>query len=198
MPPAWIRKKYCAPISLHGSGAHIVRIGMKLQIATLLALAAFTPQLHSQDPLPTTYRLQFRFKEVSGTVETSRNYTLMLQSKTRGKINASTRVPFFTSSKGDNREVHTAALGSIIECNVEDRDSMLALDCSFESSFAAPKQPATATPSGFLPVVHSRQATVRAHIPLAQEVRLAAMDDPSSGNRLEIFVVAERALAGRP
>jgi len=47
-------------------------------------------------------------------------------------------------------------------------------------------------PVGFPPVVNSRQVQTTAVVPLGSEVQIARVDDPSSGNRLTIFVLAER------
>jgi hypothetical protein len=108
----------------------------------------------------------------------------VLQSGSRGKINASCRIPYY--SKSELKELHTVALGSIIECSVKDADAAVRLDCAFESSYVAPDQPAQQRPVGFPPVVNSRQVQMTAAVPPG------SIDDQSSGNSLTIFVLAER------
>ena len=68
----------------------------------------------------------------------------------------------------------------------------VSLDCAFESSYVAPEQPLEQLPIGFLPIINSRKVSTAAVIPIGPEVQVALLDDPSSGNRLEIFVSAER------
>jgi hypothetical protein len=124
--------------------------------------------------------------------EVTRNYMLVAQSDSLGKINASRRLPHYTSSKGEAKELHTVALGSIIECTPSDQGAAVRLHCAFESSYVAPEQPVEQTPIGFLPVIHSRQVSTTALIPIGREVQVAQLDDPASGKQLEIFVSAER------
>jgi len=59
----------------------------------------------------------------------------------------------------------------------------------------APGQQAAKIPTGFLPVIHSRQVSSTAVIALGPSVMIAGIDDPASGNRLEILVSAERFAA---
>ena len=143
-----------------------------------------------------TYRLQIRMKEsradVKDSTATTRNYVLVVQSKSRGSINASRRIPYYTNPKGDAKELHTVALGTIIECMAEDKDGGVRLDCHFESSHVAADQPTAQVPIGFPPVMRSRQVKTTALAPIGQEVRIARLDDPASGNPLEIFILAER------
>jgi len=130
--------------------------------------------------------------EAKGATENTQIYELVVQSRVRGKIDASRRIPVYTGSKGDAKEMHTVALGTIVECTADDRETLVRVDCAFESSYAAREQPPIQTPYGFLPTINSRQASVAALVPIGQEVRVARMDDPSSGNLLEIFLSAER------
>ena len=159
-----------------------VRVVMKNIAIYWLVAATF---LFAQDTPTATFRLQIRMKESPAT---TRNCVLTLQNKTRGSINASRRIPYYTNSK----ELHMLALGTIIECAAEDKDGGLRLDCHFESSHVAPDQPASAVPFGFPPVVRSRQVKATVLAPIGREVSIARLDDPASGNTLEIFILAER------
>lgn len=166
---------------------------MRLLIACTLAAGALAQVTLAQEGSP-TYRLRFRLQE-SGTevkTATTRNYDLIVQSKSRGKINASRRIPYYTSSKGEAKELHTAAVGSIIECSPEERETGVLLQCAFESGFIAQDQTAQPVPFGFLPLINNRQASTTAFVAIGPEVKLASMDDPSSSNRLEVFVTVER------
>jgi hypothetical protein len=166
---------------------------MKNLAACLMLAFTLVGAAPAQDKAATTYRLHFRFRESGpGTKETTKDYFLAVQTKSRGKINASRRVPYYTSSKGEAKELHTAALGSIIECMPDDSAAGLRLDCAFESSYVVPGQPAQQTLAGFLPLINSRQVSTVAVIPVGTEVQVALLDDPASGNRLEILVSAER------
>ena len=141
------------------------------------------------------FRLLFRMQEQGPGVERpTQEYALVIKSESRGKINASRRLPNYTSSKGGAKELHTVALGSIIDCRVQEADEGVLLDCAIESSAVASEQPAKHVPVGFLPVMNSRQVQTTAVVPLGPEVQIARLDDPTSGSRLEVFVTAERFL----
>ena len=159
---------------------------MKKMIVCLVIAPFFVPAVPAQEKPVSTFRLHIRMLESGAQAEgTTRNYVLVAQSESRGKINASRRLPHYTSSKGEAKELHMVALGSIIECTPEDAEGGVRLDCAFESSYVAPEQPDKQTPIGFLPVINSRQVFVTALIPIGPEVQVARLDDPSSGNRLE-------------
>lgn len=167
---------------------------MKRGFAGLLFIAAWWQgALPAQENAPPTYRLSFRMQETGLDPQpTIRHYVLLAQSNTRAKINASQRLPYYTSGKGETKEVHTAALGSIFECIPQEKGSAVRLDCSLESSHVSPTQPVKQQPIGFLPVVVARQASVTATVPVGQEVPLVRIDDPTSNSRLDIFVSIEK------
>ena len=166
---------------------------MKIITACLAIASSFACVALAQDKPAVTFRLHFRMHESGAKAEeTTRHYVLALQSESSGKMNASRRLPFHTSSKGEAKELHTQALGSIIECDARDAARGVRLNCAFESSYVEAEQAATPTPIGFLPVTHSRQVHTTVVVPLGTEAQIAQLDDPSSGNRLEIFVSAER------
>ncbi len=166
---------------------------MKVMIACLVIASSLASVVLAQEKPAPTFRLHFRMHE-SGpqTEETTRNYVLLLQSESRGKINASRRLPHYTSSKSEAKELHMVALGSIIECTPKDEEAGVRLSCAFESSHVAAEQPREQPPIGFLPVLNMRQVSTTAVVPIGLEVQVANLDDPSTGNRLEIFVSAER------
>ncbi|MFN0101724.1 MAG: hypothetical protein ACKV2U_06490 [Bryobacteraceae bacterium] len=166
---------------------------MKSTTAWLAIAATFASLVSAQDRPVSTFRLHFRIQESPVEANgTARIYVLAMESKSRGKINATRRLPYYTSSKGEAKELHTVALGSIIECKAEDGEGGVRLDCAFESSYVAPEQPRRQVSIGFPPVINSRQINATALVPIGREVQITRLDDPSSGNRLEIFVKAER------
>jgi hypothetical protein len=159
-----------------------------LFIAPILAGAAL-----AQEKVSPTYRLNFQLRDSpSETKQTVRNYSVIVQSRSRAKINASRRLPYYTSSKNEAKEVHAAAIGSIIECTPDERDAGVVLNCAFESSHVAAAQPTKQPPVGLLPVVNSRQVSTTARIPFGVQVQIATLDDPSNATRTEIFVTVER------
>ena len=187
------RKRVPPVVCLHALAQQTVCLGMKSMTACLVIASSFASVVLAQEKPVSTFRLRFRMHESGAQAEeTTRNYVLLLQSESRGKVNASRRLPHSTSSKGEAKELHTIALGTIIECTVEDAEAGVSLDCAFESSYVAPEQPVEQPPIGFLPIMNSRQVSTTAVIPIGPEVQVARLDDPSSGNRLEIFVSAER------
>lgn len=167
---------------------------MKPGIAGLLfATAILLPSVRAQEKSPPTYRLTFRMQETGLDPQPAiRHYVLLAQSNTRAKINASQRLPYYTSGKGETKEVHTAAVGSIFECIPQERGASVRLDCSLESSHISPTQPLKQQSIGILPVVVARQASVTATVPIGEEVILVRMDDPTSNSRLDIFVSIEK------
>jgi hypothetical protein len=166
---------------------------MKVMTAWLVIASSFASVVLAQEVQVSTFRLNFRIHESGAQAEgTTQKYVLLVQSGSLGKINASRRVPHYTRSKGDAKELHLVALGSIIECTPQDAEGGVRLNCAFESSHVAPEQPLKQPPIGFLPVLNMRQVSMTAVVPIGPEVLLASLDDPSSGNRLEVFVSAER------
>jgi hypothetical protein len=165
---------------------------MKSWITCILATVTFVPSLDAQENQAPTYRLSFRMKESGAAKATTRNYVLIVQNRSRGKINASRRLPYYTSSKGEAKELHTASLGSIIECTPHETDPGVRLNCDFESSYVAPNQPGGQPPIGFPPVINARQVSTSAFVAIGPEVQIVRLDDPSSNNSLEIFVSIER------
>jgi hypothetical protein len=133
-----------------------------------------------------TYRLRFRMEQstASGAKADARSYILLLQNKTRGSIDATRRIPYY-----NGKELHTVAVGNLIECTANSEDTGVRLDCNLESSFVAPDQPASAQP---FPVIRSRRIKTNALAPIAREFRIARLDDPATGTPLEVFVLAER------
>ncbi len=162
----------------------------------MLAVGAFPPVAPGQEA-PSNYRVSFRMVE-SGTSSkpVTLSYVIAMQSGSRGRINASRRIPFYTSVKGEAKELHTVAVGSIIDCTVDDREANVRLNCSFESGYVAPDQPAMAPPVGFPPHINNRQVSTTTLVGIGPEVRIASLDDPSSGNRLEVYVRVERFNGG--
>jgi hypothetical protein len=160
----------------------------------LLPILASLSSLAQEKPTPTSYRLHFRIQESQPASKPSDSvYDLIIQSRSHGKINASRRIPYYSSSKSEAKEVHSVALGNIIECNAHEQDAGVQLNCSFESSFVTPVHMAEPRPAGFLPVTISRQVSTTAWVPLGSEIQIAGLDDPASKSRLEIFVTAARA-----
>ena len=78
---------------------------MKNLAACLLLVFTLESAAPAQDKASSTYRLHFRFRGSGlNTKEVTRDYKLVVQARSRGKINASRRVPYCTSSKGDAKE----------------------------------------------------------------------------------------------
>ncbi|MGH9627802.1 MAG: hypothetical protein ACRD7E_05620 [Bryobacteraceae bacterium] len=120
-----------------------------------------------------------------------------MQAESKGTLNASYRIPYYTSTKGEAKELHTVALGSIFDCVARDAEDAVRLDCGFESSFVAKRQQSI-PPVGFPPIIQSRQAHTTAVVPLGAEVVMAELDDPTTGNRLQFFIFAERFTVSGP
>ncbi len=146
-----------------------------------------------------SYRLHFSISETGQDGKTAtRRYGVLAGNRSRAKINASRRIPYYSSQSASTRrvakEVHTAALGTIIECTPREDGSGVQLDCTFETSFAVPNQPAH--PVGFLPVAISRQVSTNVLVEPGREQQIALLDDPANNTRVEIAVMVER-LPGR-
>lgn len=186
-------------LGLHELAEVLVNFEMQSKISILWTGAFLNCCLFAADPLPSTYRLHFRVTEsrpeAKDNTGSNRNFQMIVQSRSRGKINASRRLPHYTSTKSEAKELHLAALGSMLECIPEDRKNGVRLDCSFESSFVAPDQGCKPVATGFLPVIHSRQMSSTAVLPIGTEVLFASFEDPASGNLLEIYLVAQRLVA---
>lgn len=160
---------------------------------TLLALIGFLSIAHAETKPTPQYRLDIRMLETaaSQTPPKESRYMILLQAGTRAILNANERLAYYSfSKKNAERELHTIDLGTIFDFIVHyDGDSGTHLECGFESSFASRQAPHT--PSG-LPQIQSRKARTTAIVPLGKEVEMAQLDDPTTGNRLQFFVVLKR------
>jgi hypothetical protein len=150
---------------------------MPLILALLTAASARADSAHNLD---------FRFHETNDKVTQDRRYSLMLTRGAPSKLNTGLRVPYFMKEK----EVHTVvATGTVIECRGSDKGAvLLGLECGFESNAMPPRQPRPA--AGLLPLINTRSIHVTTVVRVGKEYKLAALDDPVTGGRLEIFVTA--------
>lgn len=163
---------------------------MRSAILSLIALVS----INAQEGL-LSYRLHFSISETGQDQKTAtRRYDILAGNRSRAKINASRRIPYYTATSAnknrDVKELHTAALGTIIGCTPIENGSGVQLGCDFESSFVVPNQPAP--PAGFLPVTIARQVSTTVMVELGKQQQIALLDDPASGTRVEIAVMVER------
>jgi hypothetical protein len=163
-----------------------------VRLKLLVICLSFAPLVAAQTKVPPQYRIEIRVRESSREAAAKESrYTLLVQSESKGALNASYRVPFYSSTKGEAKELHTVALGNIFECSAHGAEGGVRLDCAFESSFISKRQ-TSPPPVGFPPLIQSRTAHTTAVLPLGKELPMAAMDDPTTGNRLEFFVSAQQ------
>jgi len=159
-------------------------------LALLVLAAAFS---FADDKLP-VFRLSVELVETadaqtSSAQTTRRGYDMLSESNSRAKINASVRVPYF-SGPPEQPQVHTFAIGSIVECTPRDLDRGVHVNCSIESSYLAP--PRAGQANGLPPQFHSRQMQASAQIPLAERVLLTAFDDPASQHHIDVYITVRK------
>jgi hypothetical protein len=118
-------------------------------------------------------------------------YSLLLQVETKGTLNASYRIPYYSSTKGDAKELHTVALGSIFDCVAREAGVGVSLECGFESSFASTR-PQPHLPTGFPPTIQSRKVHATAVLPFGIEIAMAELHDPTTGSQLQFLVSVEQ------
>jgi hypothetical protein len=162
------------------------------KVMLCFALFSIAAEIQGQVKTPGQYRVQIRMREsnpLSAPKEST--YTLLLQAESKGTLNASYRIPYYSSKKGEAKELHTVALGSIFDCVARDAEGGVRLDCGFESSFVS-RRWQSAPPIGFPPMIQSRQAHTTAVVPFGSELAMAELDDPTTGSRLQFFIFAER------
>ncbi len=165
------------------------------RVIVLFAFVSITADLLGQTKAAPQFRIQIRMRESSKQFAPKDSiYTLLLQAESKGTINASYRIPYYSATKGEAKELHTVALGSIFDCVGQDAEGGVRLDCGFESSYVSRRQQSV-TPIGFPPMIQSRQAHTTAVVPFGVEVSMAELDDPTTGDRLQFFVSAERSSA---
>jgi len=156
---------------------------------------AFTAIAQDRPPIP-LYRLNVEIVEQSDPQTSApqtmrRNYEMLVEANTLGKINASLRVPY-VSGRPDEPQVHTVALGSIIECTPREAERGVRVDCAIESSSVFAPQHRSEMAAGLPPQMQSRQIRAAATIPLEQRVLLSAFDDPVTQHHLDVFLTARR------
>jgi hypothetical protein len=177
---------------LHASQVKHVIFGMYKVIVLFAAFLSITVDLRGETKTAPQFRIQIRMRESKNqSAPKDSTYALLLQAESKGTINASYRIPYYSSTKGEAKELHTVALGSIFDCVARDAEGGVRLDCGFESSHVSKRQQSV-PPIGFPPMIQSRQAHTTAVIPFGAEVPMAELDDPTSGDRLQFFVSAER------
>ena len=144
----------------------------------------------AQSKTAPTYRLDFTVTERGERSTTARQYMMLVESGHKGKINTSLRVPTYLANS--NKEVHTLAVGEILECSVAEVEAGISLDCGFEVSGIAPVQPTRSRDSWFPPVMRSSQVFTTVILPLDKATTLAFLDDPVTNKRVEVNVTARR------
>ena len=83
---------------------------MKVMTLCLVIASSVASVVLAQEAHVPTFRLNFRIHESGAQAEeTTRNYVLVVQSESRGKINASRRLPHYTKSQGEAKELHLVA-----------------------------------------------------------------------------------------
>lgn len=168
--------------------------GMTIWRTGLVFAGLLAPSAPAQEN-PAGYRLSFRLDEAGPETKTSKTFSMVVQSRARAKINASRRIPYYTSSKKKSVDLHTAAIGTIIDCGAFENGAGVRLDCSFESSFVEPGQSGRTIPTGFLPVMNSRQFFTNATVATGSDVQLASFEDPVNESRIDIYVKVEKMAA---
>ncbi|MEO8029041.1 MAG: hypothetical protein ABI823_21350 [Bryobacteraceae bacterium] len=162
---------------------------------TLLLLVCAALLAAQDRSAATVYRLNIELVEqadaqTSASQTIHRVYEMISEANSAAKINASVRVPYW-SGPVDQPQLHTVALGSIVECTPRDAEHGVRVDCAIESSYLAPEGNRPGG-QGLPPQMHSRQLRSAATIPFSERVLLSAFDDPASQHHVDIYVTARK------
>src|SRR5258706_12525748 len=101
------------------------------RVIVLFAFVSITADLLGQTKPAPQFRIQSRMRESSKQFAPKDSiYTLLFQAESKGTINSSYRIPSSPSTKGEAKELHTFALGSIFDCVGQDAEGGVRLACA--------------------------------------------------------------------
>jgi hypothetical protein len=129
------------------------------------------------------YRVDYTIREMEdGKVLNSRKYMLMAESNGWARSRVGNRVPISMGEKGVTYE----NVGMNIDCQVRERDDVILLHTSIESSSVVPREQALVPSAGGNPVFRRVSSDVTAAVSMGKPTVIGSMDDVTSNRRFEI------------
>lgn len=157
---------------------------MKLA-AVFAGLLLFTAALRAQTPV---YKISFAVHEIEdGKRVGTRNYTMMVESDSKGTIRAGTKVPVKTSAD----QFQYIDTGVNLDCRVREREGGLTLYADFELS-GPPTEGEQKAFTGGMPPIHQMRSTVAAAAVAGKPLTILTIDDPATRRRYELEVTATK------
>lgn len=133
----------------------------------------------AQPPARRAFRLEFQVTDAeSATAISTRKYSLVGDSGKFVRLRAGAKVPYQTGGGTNYVDV-----GTNFDCKIEDYETAVKMECSLEISGAG---------SGSPPRIQSHRVEVSAPVPVDKATKLAEIDDPVTGRRIEITVTPRR------
>jgi hypothetical protein len=133
------------------------------------------------------YRIEITVREIEdGKRLNSRNYMMVVEDGSWGRIRVGSRVPIVGGEKG----LTYNDVGMNIDCRPRGREDSVALDFSLESSgVVAQEQPRAADTN---PVIRQQRSNLTSVVTPGKPTLIATMDDVVTNRRYEIEVTATK------
>ena len=133
------------------------------------------------------YRIEITVREIEdGKRLNSRNYMMVVEDGSWGKIRVGNRVPYQASEK----QFQYQDVGMNIDCRPRGREDNVALDFSLESSsVVAQEQPPGAASN---PLLRQQRGNITSVVTIGKPTLVASMDDVVTNRRYEIEVTATK------
>ncbi len=153
--------------------------------------AVFAGLLLSASALPAqtpVYRLNFAVHEAEdGKRVGTRNYTMMVESDSKGTIRAGTKVPVKTGAD----QFQYIDTGVNLDCRVREREGGLTLYTDFELS-GPPTEGEQKAFGGPMPPIHQMRSSVAAAAVAGKPLTVLSIDDPATKRHYELEVTATK------
>jgi hypothetical protein len=140
------------------------------------------------EPKPVAeYRIEFNIREIEdGKRLNSRNYMMVVQEGSFGRIRVGNRVPYQT----DEKQFQYQDVGMSIDCRPRERESDVALEWSLESSSVVAQEQTAGVTSN--PVFRQQRTNDTSVVTPGKPALVASMDDVVTNRRYEIEVTATK------
>jgi hypothetical protein len=173
---------------------------MRTLAMLLLTGSLLTPAFPQDKPVNrAVYKVEFTIRDSSpAAAQSSRRYTMLVESDGRGVFRLGNRVPYITggslantSATLVNAQYNYAEIGVNIDCRVREVNSKVSLSTNLEISSVVPYDKG-APASGPNPTIANTRIEVTTELEAGKPAIIATVDDPVTQRKLDIEAVATK------
>jgi hypothetical protein len=133
------------------------------------------------------YRIEFNVREIEdGKRLNSRNYMMVVEDDSWGRIRVGNRVPIV----GGEKQLQYNDVGMNIDCRPREREGSVTLDVRLESSSVVAQEQMAAVNTN--PVFRQQRTNIVSVVTPGKPTMVATMDDVVTNRRYEIEVTATK------